>query len=630
MAKATIIVSPSTLSLEVGSTATLVASLADGTIIGATWSSSNKAKVYVGRDTGLVTALVASTETITATYHGVKSTCKVTAVAAPVTDLTITCPGDQTVTGTGALTVVKLGPIQTSGGVAPIVVTFQPPVGTAFPIGTTLVTATAVSADQQRATCQYNVTVTGSFPAPPGPLTITCPLPVEAFTPDGDPVAVTFAATTTGGTAPVTIAYSPDSGSAFAIGTTGVLATATSTDGQTAVCSFTVTVKDASDSALRGPQATILCLVGSVRIAPGASIQAAINASPAGTKFCLGAGVHTVTTPLVPKSGNSFIGEYGAIMDGTGWTSSNPDDAAFKSINAGITGITIKNLEIRDMPQNAVKVYDFGNAPTAWIVENCYIHHNGCKGVVIAQNGIVRNNILTYNGDGGSYGGNYESFRGNGSLWDNNEISYGSNEQKVLSSNVTFRRNWVHHQRDGVGIWFDTAGTGGVIEDNIVEDNPYDGIMYEATGAGIIRNNIVRRNGFTGGNGIYISISEDVEIYGNTLEDNFRAITLFIECSAIASLGHDLRNNSIHNNSIRVSASPVGQLANQMITANSCSDNTPYTTNAKNNNFATNTYLIPTAMSASSLWTWGATGVHKTWTTWQAIPQDADGTRTLY
>lgn len=387
---------------------------------------------------------------------------------------------------------------------------------------------------------------------------------------------------------------------------------------------------DADNELIYGPQRSQTRPVGAVDIVPGASIQSAVTANPAGTTFWLLQGIHPISGAIAPKSGDVFVGQYGAILDGTGWVSSDPDTAAFVSINAELTDVRIANLEIRNMPQNAIKVYDFGDAPTAWVVEYCYNHHNGCKGVVIAQNGIVRHCLLTYNGDGASYGGNYESFRGDGSLWEYNEISYGSNEQKVLSNNVTFRYNWVHHQRDGVGIWFDTAGTGGIIEYNTVEDNPYDGIMYEASGAGTIRYNTVRRNGFTAGNGIYLSISEDVEVYGNTLEDNFRAITLFIECSAIIPLGRDLRNNSVHNNSIRLSSSPSGQKSNQMITAASCTDSTPYTTNTKNNNFVANTYLIPTAMSASALWNWGPNGTSKTWTTWQALPQDATGTRTLY
>ena len=40
------------------------------------------------------------------------------------------------------------------------------------------------------------------------------------------------------------------------------------------------------------------------------------------TTFCLRAGVHYLTSSIRPKTGNTFVGEYGAILDGSGWTTS--------------------------------------------------------------------------------------------------------------------------------------------------------------------------------------------------------------------------------------------------------------------------------------------------------------------
>ena len=39
---------------------------------------------------------------------------------------------------------------------------------------------------------------------------------------------------------------------------------------------------------------------------------------PGATTFCLRAGVHDLTSSITPKTGNTFVGEYGAILDGTG------------------------------------------------------------------------------------------------------------------------------------------------------------------------------------------------------------------------------------------------------------------------------------------------------------------------
>jgi parallel beta-helix repeat protein len=50
-------------------------------------------------------------------------------------------------------------------------------------------------------------------------------------------------------------------------------------------------------------------------ISPGQSIQAAVNAHPNGTTFTLKRGVHRMQS-VQPKSGNTFIGETGAVMSG--------------------------------------------------------------------------------------------------------------------------------------------------------------------------------------------------------------------------------------------------------------------------------------------------------------------------
>jgi hypothetical protein len=56
-----------------------------------------------------------------------------------------------------------------------------------------------------------------------------------------------------------------------------------------------------------------------VRVAVGQSIQAAVNANPPGTTFIIAKGVH-VGQSVKPKSGNTFVGEAGAVMDGGGNT----------------------------------------------------------------------------------------------------------------------------------------------------------------------------------------------------------------------------------------------------------------------------------------------------------------------
>src|SRR4029450_2766162 len=102
-----------------------------------------------------------------------------------------------------------------------------------------------------------------------------------------------------------------------------------------------------------------------------------------------------------------------------------------------------------------------------------------------------------------------------------------------------------------MGIWFDWDNTYGLVEGNRVEDNGASGIQFEVSSDGTIRNNIIRRSGQ---NGIYISTSKNMQVYGNTLESNFRGIQYFINCSAIGQgkIGFDLVNTSSYDNTITV------------------------------------------------------------------------------
>lgn len=53
-----------------------------------------------------------------------------------------------------------------------------------------------------------------------------------------------------------------------------------------------------------------------ISVAPGADIPLLAKSSPEGTRFCLEAGKHDVDAAIVPRSGQQFIGEPGAVLDG--------------------------------------------------------------------------------------------------------------------------------------------------------------------------------------------------------------------------------------------------------------------------------------------------------------------------
>lgn len=53
-----------------------------------------------------------------------------------------------------------------------------------------------------------------------------------------------------------------------------------------------------------------------VTLLPGHNIQAAVVDHPPGTRFLIKSGVHRLSTMIVPRDGNTFIGEKGAIISG--------------------------------------------------------------------------------------------------------------------------------------------------------------------------------------------------------------------------------------------------------------------------------------------------------------------------
>ena len=390
-----------------------------------------------------------------------------------------------------------------------------------------------------------------------------------------------------------------------------------------------------------GPQRTITCAAGAIDIRPGNSIQGTVNDNPGATTFCLRAGVHYLSTSITPKTGNVFVGEYGAILDGTGWTTTDATQGAFRAHNQDINDVTIRNLVIRKMPQRGIHTYSSGwcangtcNFSTAgadrWTIENNELAYNGV-GVTVSNFSVVRNNYIHHNVGPDLYGdtnvlrgGGFNSYLAQGVVFENNEISYNGLEMKAasLSPNTTFRNNWVHHNLRN-GIWYDGENTGAVIEGNLVEDNGGAGIFYEVSGQGVIRNNIARRNE----TGLLVSASHNLEVYGNTFEDNWRGMTYFVNCSVIDSPGGRwigervyMQNVSAHDNLIRV-GSRAGSMASAFnYTACTQSQLDAYKA-SMSLTFTRNAYQVPDVTGQYWLWV-----NPLTWEQWRAVPQDATGT----
>jgi parallel beta-helix repeat protein len=386
---------------------------------------------------------------------------------------------------------------------------------------------------------------------------------------------------------------------------------------------FSTTLASTTSSSTYGPQRTITCPSGAIDIWPGQSIQSAVNGYAGATTFCLRAGVHSLISSITPKTGNTFVGEYGAILDGSSWSSTDSTQAAFRAHNQDIDYVTIRNLVIRKMPQKGIHAF-YWLTPDHWTIEYNEIAENK-TGILFPDHSVIRNNYIHHNfddpsaSDPGRRGGAYVGYYASNTTIENNEIAYNGKESKVMESQyVTFRNNFVHHNQAD-GIWYDGGNPNALVEGNRVEDNARNGIFYEASNGSIIRNNTIRRSGDTG---VFISTSQNADIYGNTLESNFRAITYFVNCGGMVGRDIDLQNNSAHDNTIRV-GTQSGAFATGMSYTGDCTATqvTTYHSGAKNLRFSHNTYYVPDVNG----WWWLWNGM-KQWVQWQGVPQDTDGT----
>jgi hypothetical protein len=153
-------------------------------------------------------------------------------------------------------------------------VTCSPASGSFFPVGTTTVTCTTSTPAQ----CTFTITVIDTQPP-----TITCPANVTIAAAPTCPLSssatATFPPPTASDNCPgVTTVCNPPSGSTFPVGTTTVTCTATDASGNTATCSFTVTV-----------------FSGCVQDDSNPTIVAFFNAMTGQYQFCCGSTIYTGT-----------------------------------------------------------------------------------------------------------------------------------------------------------------------------------------------------------------------------------------------------------------------------------------------------------------------------------------------
>jgi len=237
-----------------------------------------------------------TTVTCTATdAAGNSANCSFTVMVTDDMAPSITCPSNITVPasqGQCAATVNYTTPNGTDNCAGNVAVVCVPASGSAFPVGTTTVTCTANDGAGNSANCSFTVTVTDNTPP-----TINCPSNIVTSTTAGQCAATVNYSTTASDncSASVTVNCTPTSGSSFPVGTTTVNCIATDGSGNSANCSFTVTVSDNTPP-------TILCPNNIVTTTAPGLCAAAVNYSISATDNCGGA----VAVMSNPPSGSTF------------------------------------------------------------------------------------------------------------------------------------------------------------------------------------------------------------------------------------------------------------------------------------------------------------------------------------
>lgn len=345
-----------------------------------------------------------------------------------------------------------------------------------------------------------------------------------------------------------------------------------------------------------------------VELWPGDDVASIVSNAPAGTVFRIN-GDHSGQA-IKPKDGQVFVGAPGAVLRGGGV------ERAFSSSakNVVIDGLEITEYQARKQ-DGAIQAGGDG-----WVIRNNEIHNNATVGVKIfkADNAVIDSNNIHHNGQLG-----ISVAYSDGSRVENNEIAF-NNWQAEFSwgweaggtkfwktDGLIVRNNWSHDNR-GPGLWSDNDNINILYEGNRVEDNYANGIFHEISYGGVIRNNIVRGNGFghdawLWGAGILLASSQDVEVYGNEVVGNYNGITMVQQDRGSGAYGpYIVRNNTVYDN--RIVNSGISGVAQDI--------GTSAIFNA-NNTFIRNDYV------GSSRWEWQNRRV--SWDDWRGYGLDVDG-----
>lgn len=195
---------------------------------------------------------------------------------------------------------------------------------------------------------------------------------------------------------------------------------------------------------------------------------------------------------------------------------------------------------------------------TGWIITDNEIRKNSAAGIRVGGHSELIHNYVHNNGQLGIFGTGDDLLVENNAIFHNNTARYytrweAGGAKFVITKNLVVRGNFSHFNI-GPGLWTDIDNVNTLYESNICQDNTEMGIFHEISYSAIIRNNILRRNGFgypdwIAGAGILVAASSDVEVYNNILEENADGIGAMQQNRGSGAYGpYQVTNLRVHDN----------------------------------------------------------------------------------
>jgi hypothetical protein len=385
----------------------------------------------------------------------------------------------------------------------------------------------------------------------------------------------------------------------------------------------------------RGPTPDIACPAGSVYLAPGTDVNAAVEAAPPGTAFCYGKGTHRPTRPIYAEANDQHIGEYGAVIDGSLVTRSW--DVGGIAVLSGwncvpaCNDVTVRNLTITNSEHMCLGVFSNGNDGTPLTApthpsDNWVIDHNEfsyCRSLNVGnQSGArVTNNVVTHATHG------MTGYLSRNTLLENNEVSFASVSPFGMRFNdsldLTIRNHHSHDFAPGLALlWLD--GQWGTI---VIEDSRFDcttewpcvDLEYtqRTTTSTHFRRNVLNMSSAPNPGGLWITNTANVEAYENVFNAPLGGGAAIFWDGVFDAV--PVQNNRVYRNTFNLGGTArwVGFQCSGPLTSDGCRD----AMISKGNAFDGNVYNVPSL--SGSYWYAGGGGIG--WSQWQAIGQDLTG-----